>query len=63
MTGAGNSAAAPCTGCILVNLSMELGRSLKWDAENGRVIGDDEANRRLARQYRGDWKHPTPQNV
>ncbi len=42
---------------------MELGRSLKWDAENGRVIGDDEANRRLARQYRGDWKHPTPQNV
>jgi predicted dehydrogenase len=49
--------------CILANLSMELGRSLKWDAQNGRVVGDDEANRRLARQYRGDWKHPTPQNV
>ncbi len=49
--------------CILANLSMELGRSLKWDAENGRVIGDDEANRHLARQYRGDWKHPTPQSV
>ena len=48
--------------CILANLSMELGRSLKWDVEAG-VVGDDEANRRLARQYRGNWKHPTPQNV
>ena len=48
--------------CILANLSMELGRSLKWDAENG-IVGDDEANRRLARQYRDSWKHPTPQNV
>jgi hypothetical protein len=49
--------------CILANLSMELGRSLTWDAEAGRVVDDDEANRRLARTYRGDWVHPTPQNV
>ena len=28
--------------CILANLSMDLGRSLTWDAENGRVVGDDE---------------------
>ena len=49
--------------CILANLSMELGRSLDWDAEAGRVVGDDEANRRLAREYRGDWEHPTPENV
>jgi predicted dehydrogenase len=49
--------------CILANLSMELGRSLAWDAANGRVAGDDEANRRLARAYRGDWKHPTPETV
>jgi predicted dehydrogenase len=49
--------------CILANLSMELGRSLKWDGESGRVVGDDEANKRLARQYRGEWKHPTPENV
>jgi hypothetical protein len=49
--------------CILANLSMELGRSLQWDAESGRVVGDDEANRRLARDYRGEWKHPTPDNV
>lgn len=49
--------------CILANLSMELGRSLAWDSEKGRVAGDDEANRRLARKYRGDWQHPTPENV
>jgi predicted dehydrogenase len=49
--------------CILANLSMELGRSLAWDQEAGRVAGDDEANRRLARAYRGNWVHPTPENV
>lgn len=49
--------------CILANLSMELGRSLTWDREKGCVVGDDEANQRLARTYRGDWQHPTPENV
>jgi predicted dehydrogenase len=49
--------------CILANLSMELGRSLTWDQQKGCVVGDDEANRRLARTYRGDWQHPTPENV
>jgi hypothetical protein len=49
--------------CIMANLSMRLGRSLKWDAEGGRVDGDDEANALLARTYRGDWVHPTPENV
>lgn len=49
--------------CILANLSMELGRSLAWDAEAGRVEGDEEANQRLARTYRGEYTHPTPENV
>jgi predicted dehydrogenase len=49
--------------CLLANLSMELGRSLQWDSQSGRVVGDDEANQRLARKYRGDWIHPTPENV
>lgn len=44
--------------CILANISMDLGRSLQWDAAAERVIGDEEANRRLARQYRGPWVHP-----
>ena len=49
--------------CILANLSMELGRSLQWDPQAGRVVDDDDANSRLARNYRGDWVHPTADNV
>jgi predicted dehydrogenase len=49
--------------CILANLSMELGRSLKWDEKAGGVLGDDEANRRLARVYREKWVHPTQENI
>ncbi|MEX0614076.1 MAG: Gfo/Idh/MocA family oxidoreductase, partial [Pirellulales bacterium] len=49
--------------CILANLSMELGRSFQWDATAGHVANDDEANRKLKRDYRGDWIHPTPNNV
>jgi predicted dehydrogenase len=49
--------------CILANLSMNLGRTLAWDPAAGRVIGDEEANRMLARKYRSPWVHPTPQNV
>ena len=49
--------------CILANLSMELGRSLEWDAEQGRVVGDDQANQRLAREYRGEWERPWADRV
>ncbi|MEW4455011.1 Gfo/Idh/MocA family oxidoreductase [Bremerella sp. JC817] len=49
--------------CILANLSLKLGRSLTWDAEQQQVAGDDEANKLLARTYRGEWTHPTPDNV
>jgi predicted dehydrogenase len=51
------------TSCILANLSMQLGRSLKWDPVAGKVVGDDEANRLLARPYRAPWVHPTPSSV
>jgi hypothetical protein len=44
--------------CILANMSMKLGRSLKWDAAQGRVVGDDEANGLLQRAYRAPWVHP-----
>jgi predicted dehydrogenase len=49
--------------CILANLAMKLGRTLAWDEQAGRVIGDDEANRLLLRPYRDPWVHPTPGNV
>jgi hypothetical protein len=44
--------------CILGNLSMELGRDLRWDAAAGRVASDEEANARLARPYRAPWRRP-----
>jgi len=44
--------------CILANLSMKLGRSLTWDPVRNQVVGDDEANKLLARPYRAPWKHP-----
>ena len=49
--------------CILANMSQKLGRSLKWDSAKQRVIGDEEANRLLARPYRAPWKHPDPRSV
>ncbi len=48
---------------ILANLSMQLGRTLTWDAATGKVVGDEEANRCLARPYRAPWVHPTPDTV
>jgi hypothetical protein len=56
-------AAISSASCILANLSMVLGRSLTWDANAWRVVGDDEANRALARPYRQPWVHPTPGNI
>lgn len=49
--------------CILGNISMQLGRTLKWDAAQGRVVEDDEANRLLRRPYRAPWVHPEPGQV
>ena len=43
---------------LLGMLSLKLGRSLAWDSDKERVIGDDEANTHLKRNYRGDWKYP-----
>ncbi len=51
------------TSCILANMACRLGRTLAWDPEKGRVVGDDEANRLLARPYRKPWVHPEPQRV
>jgi hypothetical protein len=44
--------------CILANLALDLRRPLTWDAGQGQVAGDDEANRLLRRPYRSPWVHP-----
>lgn len=43
------------TACHLANLSLRLGRPLRWDADRETVIGDPEAERLLERPYRAPW--------
>jgi predicted dehydrogenase len=50
------------TSCILANLSMQLGRTLVWDAQKQRVVGDNDANKLLRRPYRRPWTHPEPES-
>jgi myo-inositol 2-dehydrogenase / D-chiro-inositol 1-dehydrogenase len=40
------------TTCHMVNLSIRLGRPLKWDAKKEEFIGDSEANQMLSREQR-----------
>jgi len=43
------------TACHLANISLKLGRALRWDPEKEEVIGDREANAMLVRPYRKPW--------
>ena len=43
---------------LLGMLSLKLGRSLKWDAEEEVVVGDAEATAHLKRAYRAPWSYP-----
>ena len=52
---------ASTTACILANLSMALGRSLKWDPTKHEIVNDAEANKFLKRPYRTGYTHPIDQ--
>jgi len=41
--------------CCLANLSLRLGRSIRFDPTTGTAVGDDEANRGLMPTYRKPW--------
>jgi predicted dehydrogenase len=43
------------TACHLANLSLRLGRKLRWDVEKEQIVGDAEANAMLVRPYRKPW--------
>ena len=43
------------TACHLANLSLRLGRKLRWDAERERILGDEQADSMLERPYRAPW--------
>ncbi len=42
--------------CHLANISMHLGRKLRWDPAAEEFLGDDEANRRLVRPQRKPYE-------
>jgi len=45
------------TVCHLGNISLRMGgRTLEWDPREQLFVRDDEANKLLARPYRGPWK-------
>jgi predicted dehydrogenase len=43
------------TMCHLANLSLRLGRKLRWDAAREDVLGDAQASAQLLRPYRAPW--------
>lgn len=49
--------------CILANLSMDLGRPLRYDPRKRIITGDQQATQLLRRPYRKPWIHPEPDKV
>jgi predicted dehydrogenase len=43
---------------LLGMLSMKHGKSIKWDGDKEMVIGDEDANKLLRRDYRRPWVYP-----
>ncbi len=43
------------TAAHLANISLRLGRSLRWDQGKEQIVGDAEANALLSRPYRNPW--------
>ena len=46
------------TVCHLINICREVGRKLRWDPEAEKFVGDEEANRLLARPRRKGYELP-----
>ncbi len=42
--------------CHLGNISLRVGRKVRWDDKAKKIVGDDEANRLVSRKYRAPWK-------
>jgi predicted dehydrogenase len=43
------------TACHLGNISLRVGRKIRWDPDKEEIIGDSEAAARLERPYRKPW--------
>lgn len=42
--------------CHLAGISARIGRGLRWDDAAEQIVGDEQANRMLARPYRGGYE-------
>jgi predicted dehydrogenase len=49
------SAHRVATVCHLANISLRLGRKVRWDGKREEIVGDAEAARWLVRPYRAPW--------
>ena len=45
-----------CTVCLLGEIAMRLGRKLKWNPDKEEFVGDEQANRMLAKPMRSPWR-------
>ena len=45
--------------CHLANISMRLGRRLRFDTKRERFIGDEQANGYLTKEYRKGYELPS----
>jgi predicted dehydrogenase len=43
------------TACHLANISLRLGRKIRWDVPREEILGDSEAAAMLVRPYRAPW--------
>jgi len=43
---------------LLGMLSLKIGRSVEWDGDRERIVGDPDANKLLGRTYREPWVYP-----
>src|SRR5262249_43142436 len=41
---------------LLARIAFRLGRRVRWDAEQERVVDDEQANRLLTYEYRPPWR-------
>ncbi|MDP2899085.1 MAG: gfo/Idh/MocA family oxidoreductase, partial [bacterium] len=42
--------------CHLANISLRVGRKAHWDNEAKRIVGDEQDNRLVGREYREPWR-------
>ncbi len=45
--------------CHLGNIAYRSQRTVRWDVENEKVIGDADAQKLVSKEYRAPWKIPT----